>query len=102
MGGESADVKNPPGFSEKADLKCGIQRGSFLARHAAGRNPSTQAAHREAQTGPGMKGRDLAAGRFRKVEIDTIKSLITFHWTTFMLPPLGNQATKIPNLLLGP
>lgn len=99
---ELAEVKKPPGFLEKADQKCGIQRGRFSAQHATGRNPSTQAVHREALTSPGMKGRDLAAGRFGKVEIDTIKSLITFQWTTLMSPPLGNQATKIPNLLLGP
>lgn len=55
-----------------------------------------QPVRRETYTTPGMKGRDLAARRFGKVETDTIKSLITFHWTTFMSASPGKSSNQDP------
>lgn len=55
-----------------------------------------QPVRRETYTTPGMKGRDLAARRFGKVKTDTIKSLITFHWTTFMSASPGKLSNKDP------
>lgn len=52
--------------------------------------------HGETSTTPGMKSRDLPAKRSEQVETDALKSLITPHWSTFMLVSPGKSSNRDP------
>lgn len=90
--GESAEVKTHLDFQAKKTRNAEFKEVVFWLSILQEGIRQLKPVLGETYTIPGMKGRDPAARRLREVETDTIKSLITFHWTTFMSASPGKSS----------